>query len=132
MPVPQFEIDTNTPLGALLDNVIRQAAVLDLSDFYVGAQADYDQNVISVYFSEDAAEEILKELSNTIEEKDALVSLEQTEDEHTPWILQVSPPVEEVDQTPASGEIPVAVNLSGTVDVNSTGDKSHGSARTMP
>ena len=134
MSVPEFEIDTDTPLGALLDSVIRQAAVLDLSDFYVGAEANFDQNVVSVYFSKDAKEESLEALRSAITEKKIDSALEKTGDDHTPWKLVIRAPVEDVTKpTPTTGEVPVAVSLSGDVEmILNQGDMSHAAQNRVP
>ncbi len=69
MPASKFEIDSNTPLGALLDRIIRSASVRDLTDFYLGADVDYDNNTVAIYFTEGEEEASLKERRGEVEEE---------------------------------------------------------------
>ena len=107
-----FETETNTPLGALLDLVIRKANIVELSDYLIGVQLDYDQDVASLYFSDRVEEERLKALQENLAEQEQLkASFEKTTEGGAAWVLKIRQIPEEVE--PTTGDIGVKVALQG-------------------
>ena len=107
-----FDSESSTPLGALLDLIIRKANLMELSDCLVGVQLDYDKDVASIYFSDNVEEELLKALQENLAEQEQMkVSFEKTTEGGAAWVLRVRQIPEDV--TPVAGDVGVKVALQG-------------------
>jgi len=116
-----LEVDRTSPLGALLDRVLRKVNVHGLVDYYLGCTADYKAKGLTLYFSESAPEDTLKALEGDVGDPSYTTQLKKTSVEGAGWSLAVSsaPEQEQPTEVPLSGKVGLQVSLQGTVDVRS-------------
>ena len=106
-----------TSPGSVLDNIMREVAVRDLNDFYIGSYISSPKGIVQVFFSEHIPPDALLELKNTVQIDDYSVNLEETDKEGAKYVLTAQRDLDEV-------ETPTEITVKGSVgfDVPMDGD----------
>ena len=123
----KLEVNPDSAPGTILDLIIRKANILDMVDTYLGARVDYASGDVSVFFTEEATQEQLEALEETLEDDSLSTQVEQVDEKPIAWMLHVTKVVEAgATQATSSGDVSVDVPLSGEVDVVDKGSQPDG------
>ena len=118
MPEPrntEFEQEEQeTPLGTLVDGVLRKVSVLRMVDYYLGSSVDYPGRIASLFFSDEAPSATLEKLKSEVESEGTTVVLEEADEEKEAngWVIRVG--MTELPGAASASDVSVSGNIEFT------------------
>ena len=123
-------VDQITPLGEVLDVVLRKVSSLQLVDNFIGSKIDYPSSVVFLYFSDQVTQEQMEQLKVAAESDDYKVVIEEIEEgsegNEGDWILKIAQgelhSSAQASDVPLSGEVSISIPSQGNVTVKQGGE----------